>query len=102
MLPTQLHVSEEGGDEKGGEGDATCTLSKASLLRMASSACSGLVHPHTPIVGFRSMAHRDLKSSIDIGFEGNGGVKSKPETRVYNSKGKCHSPTFVAYTMFVC
>ena len=40
----------------------------------------------------------------DIGFEGNGSVKSK-ETRVYNSKGKCHSPIFspfVAYTMFVC
>ena len=29
----------------------------------------------------------------DIGFEGNGGVKSK-ETRVCNSMGKCHSPTF--------
>ena len=40
----------------------------------------------------------------DIGFEGNGGVKSK-ETRFCNSKGKCHSPIFspfVAYTMFVC
>ena len=29
----------------------------------------------------------------DIGFEGNGGVKSK-ETKVCNSKGKCHSPIF--------
>ena len=38
------------------------------------------------------------------GFDGNGGVKSK-ETRVCNSKGKCHSPIFsplVAYTMLVC
>ena len=57
-----------GGGGEGGGGDATCTLSKADLLRMASSACSGLVHLHTPIVnvGFRSkpiMAHRDLKSS---------------------------------------
>ena len=55
-----------GGGVGGGGGDATCTLSKADLLRMASSACSGLVHLHTPIVGVRSkpiMAHRDLKSS---------------------------------------
>ena len=40
----------------------------------------------------------------DIGFEGNGGVKSK-ETRVYNSKGRYHSPIFslfVAHTMSVC
>ena len=29
----------------------------------------------------------------DIGFEGNGGAKSK-ETRVCNSKGKFHSPIF--------
>ena len=33
----------------------------------------------------------------DIGFEGNGGVKSK-ETRVCNSKGKCHSPIFSTRT----
>ena len=32
-----------------------------------------------------------LESWWDVGFEGNGGVKSK-ETRVCNSKGKCHSP----------
>ena len=34
---------------------------------MALSACSGLVHLHTSIVGFRSkpiMAHRDLKYTI--------------------------------------
>ena len=40
----------------------------------------------------------------DIRFEGNGGVKSK-ETRIFNSKGKCHSPIFspfVTHTMFVC
>ena len=45
-----------------------------------------------------------MRKLVDIGFEGNGGVKSK-ETRICNSKGKCHSPifsTFVAYTMFVC
>ena len=28
------------------------------------------------------------------GFDGNGGVKSK-ETRVCNSKGKCHSPSYI-------
>eukprot|EP00731_Ephydatia_muelleri_P017518 Em0010g616a len=50
----------------GGEGDAALCLSKANLLRMASTACSGLAHHHTHITGLRSkpiMAHRDLKSS---------------------------------------
>ena len=42
-----------------------------------------------------------MRKLVGYRFEGNGGVKSK-ETSVCNSKGKCHSPIFVAYTMFVC
>ena len=45
-----------------------------------------------------------LYEKVDEIYEGNGGVKSK-ETRVCNSKGKCHSPIFspfAAYSMFMC
>ena len=51
--------------EVGGAGGGR-VLSVADLLRMASTACSGLAHLHTPLMGYKGkppIAHRDIKSA---------------------------------------
>ena len=45
----------------------------------------------------KNLLYEKGESWWDIGFEGNGGAKSK-ETRVCNSKGNCHSPVFSTRT----
>ncbi|KAL5499515.1 hypothetical protein EMCRGX_G010949 [Ephydatia muelleri] len=79
------------GEEGGGGGGRTFLL--ADLLRMASTACSGLAHLHAPLVGFKGkppIAHRDIKSAnilvkddltcclADMGLAFVGGRKGEP------------------------
>ena len=57
-----------GGEEGGGRGGRADgrTLSLVDLLRMASTAYSGLAHLHSPLVGYKGkppIAHRDVKSA---------------------------------------
>ena len=65
-------------------------LSAYSLLLASISYYRNIGLLHFPLL---------LESWWDIGFEGNGGVKSK-QPRVCNSKGKCHSPIYYIFPYY--